>query len=119
MAALARSRGIRIHTDAAQSLGKIPVDVQAMGVDLLSLAGHKLYAPKGVGALFIRRGVTLEAFMHGAGQEMGRRAGTENILEIVGLGKACEVAARNLEKNRRHMQAMRDRLHKAITSGLT
>ena len=118
MAALARSRGIRIHTDAAQSLGKIPVDVQAMGVDLLSLAGHKLYAPKGVGALFIRRGVTLEAFMHGAGQEMGRRAGTENILEIVGLGKACEVAARNLEKNRRHMQAMRDRLHKAITSGL-
>ena len=90
-----------------------------MGVDLLSLAGHKLYAPKGVGALFIRRGVTLETFMHGAGQEMGRRAGTENILEIVGLGKACEVAARDLEKNRRHLQAMRDRLHTAIASSLT
>jgi cysteine desulfurase len=116
IAALARSRGIRLHTDAAQSLGKIPVDVSALGIDLLSLAGHKLYAPKGVGALYVRRGVTLETFMHGAGQEMGRRAGTENILEIVGLGKACEIAARDLEKNRRHMQAMRDRLHKAIAA---
>jgi cysteine desulfurase len=114
IAALARSRGIRIHTDAAQSLGKISVDVHDLGVDLVSLAGHKLYAPKGVGALYVRRGVMLETFMHGAGQEMGRRAGTENILEIVGLGKACEVAARNLEENRRHMQAMRDRLHAAI-----
>jgi cysteine desulfurase len=119
LAALARTRGVRIHTDAAQSLGKIPVDVQEMGVDLLSLAGHKLYAPKGVGALYIRRGVELEAFMHGAGQEMGRRAGTENILEIVGLGKACELAARNLEHNRRHLQTMRDRLYSAIASGLT
>jgi len=119
IAALARTRGVRIHTDAAQSLGKIPVDVQEMGVDLLSLAGHKLYAPKGVGALYIRRGVELEAFMHGAGQEMGRRAGTENILEIVGLGKACELAARNLEHNRRHLQTMRDRLYSAIASGLT
>jgi cysteine desulfurase len=119
LAALARARGVRIHTDAAQSLGKIPVDVREMGVDLLSLAGHKLYAPKGVGALYIRRGVGLEAFMHGAGQEMGRRAGTENILEIVGLGKACEIAARNLEDNRRHLQAMRDRLFSAIASGLT
>jgi cysteine desulfurase len=114
IAALARSRGIRIHTDAAQSLGKIPVDADELGVDLLTVAGHKLYAPKGVGALYVRRGVMLETFMHGAGQEMGRRAGTENILEIVGLGKACEVAARNLEENRRHMQAMRDRLHAAI-----
>jgi cysteine desulfurase len=119
IAALARSRGIRTHTDAAQSLGKIPVDVNELGVDLLSLAGHKLYAPKGVGALYIRRGVTLETFMHGAGQEMGRRAGTENILEIVGLGKACEVAARDLDINRLHMQVMRDRLHAAIASGLT
>jgi cysteine desulfurase len=118
IAALARSRGIRIHTDAAQSLGKIPVDVNELGIDLLSLAGHKLYAPKGVGCLYIRKGVVLETFMHGAGQEMGRRAGTENVLEIVGLGKACEVAARDLEMNRRHMQAMHDRLHTAITSGL-
>ena len=119
IAALARSRGIRMHTDAAQSLGKISVDVNALGVDLLSMAGHKLYAPKGVGALYVRRGFALETFMHGAGQETGRRAGTENILEIVGLGKACEVAARNLEQNRRHLQAMRDRLHRAIAAGLT
>jgi cysteine desulfurase len=118
IAALARSRGLRIHTDAAQSLGKIPVDVNELEIDLLSMAGHKLYAPKGVGCLYIRKGVVLETFMHGAGQETGRRAGTENVLEIVGLGKACEVAARDLEKNRRHMQAMRDRLYTAISSGL-
>jgi cysteine desulfurase len=118
IAALAKARGIRLHTDAAQSLGKIAVDVNALGVDLLSLAGHKLYAPKGVGALFIRNGVALETFMHGAGQEMGRRAGTENILEIVGLGKACEIAGRDLERHRRHMQAMRDRLHAAVSAGV-
>lgn len=118
IASLAKSRGIRVHTDAAQSLGKIPVDVKELEIDLLSMAGHKLYAPKGVGALYIRSGVRLETFMHGAGQEMRRRAGTENVLEIVGLGKACEIAARNLEHNRRHMQAMRDRLHAAIAAGV-
>jgi len=118
IAALAKSRGIRVHTDAAQSLGKITVDVNELGIDLLSMAGHKLYAPKGVGALFIRKGVMLETFMHGAGQEMGRRAGTENVLEIVGLGKACEIAGRNLEHNHRHMQAMRERLHAAIAAGV-
>jgi len=118
IASLAKSRGIRVHSDAAQSLGKIPVDVKELEIDLLSMAGHKLYAPKGVGALYIRSGVRLETFMHGAGQEMRRRAGTENVLEIVGLGKACEIAARNLEHNRRHMQAMRDRLHAAITAGV-
>ncbi len=118
IAALAKSRGTRFHTDAAQSLGKIPVDVKELEIDLLSMASHKLYAPKGVGALYIRSGVRLETFMHGAGQEMRRRAGTENVLEIVGLGKACEIAARNLEHNRRHMQAMRDRLHAAITAGV-
>jgi cysteine desulfurase len=116
IAGLAKSRGIRVHTDAAQSLGKIRVDVNELGIDLLTIAGHKLYAPKGVGALYIRRGVRLENFMHGAGQETGRRAGTENILEIVGLGKACEIAARDLEPNQRHMQAMRDRLHAAIAA---
>ncbi len=118
IAALVRARGIRVHTDAAQSAGKIPVYVQALGVDLLSLAGHKLYAPKGVGALYIRHGVALDPFMHGAGQEGGRRAGTENILEIVGLGKACEIAARDLALNRRHLQAMRDRLHAALAAGI-
>lgn len=110
VAALARPRGILVHTDAAQSLGKIPVDVAALGVDLLSLAGHKLYAPKGVGALYIRRGVSLEKFCHGAGQENGLRAGTENVLEIVGLGQACEIAARDLDANQAHMQTLRDRL---------
>ena len=118
IASIAKSRGIRVHTDAAQSLGKIPVDVKELEIDLLSMAGHKLYAPKGVGALYIRSGLRLETFMHGAGQEMHRRAGTENVLEIVGLGKACEIAARNLEHNRRHMQAMRDRLHAAIAAGV-
>jgi len=118
IASLAKSRGIWVHTDAAQSLGKIPVDVKELEIDLLSMAGHKLYAPKGVGALYIRTGVRIETFMHGAGQEMSRRAGTENVLEIVGLGKACEIAARNLEHNLRHMQAMRDRLHAAIAAGV-
>jgi cysteine desulfurase len=118
ISALAQARGIRIHTDAAQSPGKIRVDVKALGVDLLSMAGHKLYAPKGVGALYIRNGLPLDCLMHGAGQEMGRRPGTENVLEIVGLGKACEIAARSLEKNQRHMQEMRDRLHAAIVAGI-
>ena len=118
ISALAQSRGIRVHTDAAQSPGKIRVDVNAMGVDLLSIAGHKLYAPKGVGALYIRNGLALDCFMHGASQEMGRRPGTENVLEIVGLGKACAIAARSLEKNQRHMQEMRDRLHAAIAGGI-
>jgi len=110
IARLARERGILVHTDAAQSAGKIPVDVAELGVDFLSLAGHKLYAPKGVGALYVRSGVELPRFVHGASHESGRRAGTENVLEIVGLGQACEIAARDLEANRRHFQAMRDGL---------
>ncbi len=110
IARLARERGIFVHTDAAQSVGKIPVDVGALGVDFLSLAGHKLYAPKGVGALYVRSGVEVPRFVHGASHESGRRAGTENVLEIVGLGEACEIAARDLESNRRHFAAMRDRL---------
>ena len=110
IAKIARERGVLVHTDAAQSAGKIPVSVDELGVDLLSLAGHKLYAPKGIGALYIRGGTELETFMHGAGHEEGRRAGTENVPNIVALGKACEVAKRDLKKNRAHMQAMRDRL---------
>ncbi|MBW3598006.1 MAG: cysteine desulfurase [Planctomycetes bacterium] len=92
IAAIARERGVLLHTDAAQTVGKITVDVEALGVDLLSLAGHKLYGPKGVGALFIREGVEVVPLLHGAGHEAGRRAGTENVLEIVGLGAACELA---------------------------
>jgi cysteine desulfurase len=93
------------------------VDVQALGVDLLSMAGHKLYAPKGVGALYVREGINPLKFCHGAGQEKGWRAGTENVLEIVGLGQACEIAARDLPSNMAHMQAMRDRLHQGIIAG--
>jgi cysteine desulfurase len=94
IAALARERGILFHTDAAQSVGKILTDVEELGVDLLSVAGHKLYAPKGVGALYIRHGVRIEPLIHGAGHESGRRAGTENVLLDVGLGAACELASR-------------------------
>lgn len=89
---LARDRGILFHTDAAQSVGKIATRIEDLGVDLLSLAGHKLYAPKGVGALYIRKGTLIEPFMHGAGHEQGRRAGTENVLLDVGLGAACEIS---------------------------
>jgi cysteine desulfurase NifS/selenium donor protein len=110
IARLARERGILVHTDAAQSAGKIRVDVGELGVDFLSLAGHKLYAPKGIGALYVRSGVELPRLVHGASHESGRRAGTENVLEIVGLGEACAIAGRDLEANRRHFQAMRDRL---------
>jgi cysteine desulfurase len=91
-ARVAHEHGILFHTDAAQSVGKISTDVNELDVDLLSIAGHKLYAPKGVGALFVRRGVRLEPLIHGAGHEGGRRAGTESALLAVGLGKACELA---------------------------
>jgi cysteine desulfurase len=91
-ARIAREHGVLFHTDAAQSVGKIATDVNGLGVDLLSIAGHKLYAPKGVGVLFVRRGVPLEPLIHGAGHESGRRAGTESALLAVGLGKACELA---------------------------
>jgi cysteine desulfurase len=111
---IAKSRGILLHTDAAQSIGKIPCEVDTLGVDLLSIAGHKVYAPKGVGALYIRDGLKLPNLMHGAGQEAGLRPGTENVLEIVGLGKACEIARRDLAKNMAHMQSMRDRLYEGI-----
>jgi cysteine desulfurase NifS/selenium donor protein len=115
---IARKNNIAFHCDAAQSLGKIPVDVQVMNVDLLSVAGHKLYAPKGIGALYIRDGIKLEKMIHGADHERNLRAGTENVLEIVGLGKACEIAKANLEKNTQHTQTMRDRLYDGlITSG--
>ena len=118
IATLARPRKICLHTDAAQSVGKIATDVQVLDVDLLSVAGHKLYAPKGIGALYVRKGLLPEKFCHGAGQEMGWRAGTENVLEIVGLGKACEMAERNLDHAGQHLKAMRDRLHEGLTDQL-
>jgi cysteine desulfurase len=91
-ARIARERGVLFHTDAAQSVGKIPTDVRELGADLLSVAGHKLYAPKGVGALYVRRGIALEPIIHGAGHEHGRRAGTESALLAVALGEACALA---------------------------
>jgi len=114
IAALARDRRITMHTDAAQSVGKISTRIDKLNVDLLSVAGHKVYAPKGIGALYIRQGTELRKFMLGAGQEMGRRAGTENVLEIVGLGKACEIAARDLDRNMAHLRKMRDLLHNGL-----
>jgi len=115
---VAKRYGVVMHTDAAQSVGKIPTEVNVLGVDLLSIAGHKLYAPKGIGALYIRQGVQLAKFIHGAGHEQCRRAGTENVLGIVGIGKACDIAERDLEKNIWYMKEMRDRLYNGLEDKL-
>jgi cysteine desulfurase len=115
---IARKNNILLHTDAAQSAGKIPVNVDDLGVDLLTLAGHKLYAPKGIGALYIRKGVEPDNLIHGAGQERNLRAGTENLLEIVGFGKAAEIALRDLDKNSVHMRAMREILSSELRAGI-
>ena len=114
IAEIAHRHGLLVHSDCAQSVGKIPVEVDDLGVDLLSVAGHKLYAPKGIGALYIRPGVQLEKFMHGANHEANRRAGTENIILMAGLGKACELIERNLAEYTGHMAAMRDRLESGL-----
>ena len=118
IAALTRRRGVLLHTDAAQSLGKVPVDVNDLGVDLLTLAGHKLYAPKGVGVLYVRRGVTLEPFIHGAGHEGGRRAGTENVPYLVALGAACVLARQGLPDATRRLRELRERLWERLRAGL-
>ncbi|MBE0605958.1 MAG: cysteine desulfurase [Deltaproteobacteria bacterium] len=107
IAAIARNAGVPFHTDAAQSVGKIPTDVEKLGVDLLSMAGHKVYAPKGVGALYIREGTRIEPFVHGAGHEAGRRAGTENVLLCIALGAACDEARKWVGMP--HVRALRDR----------
>jgi len=117
IAKIAREHGIVFHTDAAQSVGKILTRVDDLGADLLTIAGHKLYGPKGIGALYVRRGTQLEKLIHGADHEQGRRAGTENVLEIVGLGKACEIAKRDLSKSMDHMQEMRDLLYQELMAG--
>lgn len=112
IARIAGEHGVLCHTDAAQSTGKIEVNVEALGIDLLTVAGHKLYGPKGVGALFVREGVELEPLLHGAGHEAGRRAGTENVLEIVGLGAACELARQWVD--RPQIQRRRDYLWREL-----
>ncbi len=118
LAEVCKSFGVVFHTDAAQSVGKIPVRVDELGVDLLSIAGHKFYAPKGIGALYIRSGVPCDKLIHGADHEQNRRAGTENLLEIVGLGKACEIAERDREKITAHLQRMRNRLFNGLMDQL-
>ncbi len=111
---IAHRRNILIHTDCAQSMGKIPVWVDELNVDLLSVAGHKLYAPKGIGALYVRRGLKLQKQMHGADHERNWRAGTENVLEIVGLGKACALVGQEFESSVAHLKSMRDLLESAL-----
>lgn len=103
---IAKKHQIMFHTDAAQSIGKVPTDVNELGVDMLSIAGHKLYAPKGIGALYIRKGTPIEPLIHGAGHESGRRAGTENTLLMVGLAKACEIAGKSMDMQ--NMSDLRD-----------
>ncbi len=114
----AKEQGILLHTDAAQSCGKIEVDVNQMKVDLLTLAGHKLYAPKGIGALFIKNGTRTDPLIHGAGQERGKRAGTENVPYIVGLGTACDLARDTLPDYYKKIKRLRDKLHARIEAGL-
>ena len=111
---MTRERGVLLHTDAAQALGKIPVDVKDLHADLLSVAGHKLYAPKGVGALYIRSGVALEPCLHGAGQESGRRAGTESAALAVGLGTAARLASKRLPEEGPRLAQLRDRLEELL-----
>jgi cysteine desulfurase len=105
---IARDHGVLVHTDAAQSVGKVPTLVDELGVDFLSVAGHKVYAPKGIGALYLRSGVTVEPLIHGAGHEFGRRAGTENVIFDVALGKACELAKADLPRYQREVRQLRD-----------
>ncbi len=107
---IAKDKGIVFHTDAVQTVGKIPVDVKELNVDLLSLSSHKLYGPKGVGALYVRKGVRLEPIMHGGGHERGIRPGTENVPGIVGLGKACSIAQENLDNDAKLLTLLRNRL---------
>jgi len=109
---IAKKHRILFHTDAAQSVGKIVTRVDDLGVDLLSIAGHKLYAPKGIGALYVRKGTPIEPLIHGAGHESGRRAGTENVLFMVGLGKACEIAKKYMDDDR--ILKLRDRFWKLL-----
>ncbi|WP_292395643.1 cysteine desulfurase NifS [Methanoculleus sp. UBA303] len=115
---VAHAHGVLFHTDAVQAVGAVPIDVDALGIDLLSLSGHKFYGPKGTGALYIRRGTRIESLIHGGGQERGRRAGTENVPGIVGLGRAIELATADIEGHNRRIAAMRDRLVRGVLGSI-
>jgi cysteine desulfurase len=117
-AALAKERGILFHTDAVQAVGKIPINMKGNAVDMLSLSGHKLHAPKGIGVLYMRRGTEFSPFMIGGHQEKGRRGGTENTPSIVALGKACELAARNMEAENGEVRRLRDKLEKSLLAAI-
>lgn len=119
VATVAHERGAFVHTDAAQTVGKIPLDVRKLGVDLLTIAGNKFYAPKGAGALYVRRGVELESLIHGGGHERGLRAGTENAAFAVALGKAAELASERLPLYAGQVRRLRDRLYEAIRSKIS
>ena len=114
LAEVAHKHGILFHTDAVQAVGNTPIDVKAAGIDMLSMSSHKIYGPKGEGALYVRRGVRIPSFIHGGAQEMGKRAGTENLAGIVGFGKAAELAKQNLENHVRHCSELRDYLVQQI-----
>jgi cysteine desulfurase len=114
IARMVKSRGIVFHTDAVQAVGKLPIDLSAVPVDLLSFSGHKLHAPKGIGVLYIRKGTRFTPFMIGGHQERGRRGGTENVPYITGLGKACELAKKNLTLENDRVRALRDKLEQGI-----
>ena len=109
-----REKGIVFHTDAVQAVGKIPINLKTIDIDMLSLSGHKLHGPKGVGALYVRRGTKYTPFMIGGHQEKGRRGGTENVASIIGLGKACELAAAHLSDNNNQVKQLRDKLENEI-----
>lgn len=113
-AAIAKEHGILFHTDAVQGLGNVPIDVKDMGIDMMSVSSHKIYGPKGTGALYIRKGVTIDNYMHGGGQENRRRAGTENLAGIVGFGKAAELARIDFDKHVEHCSKVRDYLMERI-----
>jgi cysteine desulfurase len=114
LAGLTRERGVLLHTDAVQTLGKIPVDVNTLGVDMLSVSAHKLYGPKGIGALYVRKGTNLDPLLHGGGQERGKRPGTENVALAVGFAKAVELSIASMEKESHRLQRLRDELEGRI-----
>jgi cysteine desulfurase len=115
---IAKERKIAFHTDAVQAAGKVPIDVDSLNVDLLTISAHKIYGPKGVGSLYVRKGTKLRPLIHGGSQERNRRAGTENVAGIAGMGKACGIAMRDMDAENERLLKLRERLHKGLTQGI-